>query len=126
MNFKEWLLTESLNPKVLIPYIKHRKDERLSRSGKRSIHDDHLRQDYEEAMSNLLDIFTKENSLAVLIRKSMRQYEIARDRMHEKARRESKYMIAYHDAEPDNDLWAFCSALEDISNGNSPDLEKLL
>jgi general stress protein 26 len=56
----------------------------------------------------------------------MRQYEIVRDRMHEMARRNQRYMTAYNDAEPDNDLWMFCRALEDISNGNSPDLEKML
>jgi hypothetical protein len=126
MNFKEWLLTESLNPKVLIPHIKHRKDERMSRNTKRSIHNDHLRQDYEDGMGRLLEIFTKENSLPVLMRKAMRQYEITRDRMHEKTRRDNDYMLAYHDTEPDNDLWMFCRALEDISSGNSPNLEEML
>lgn len=126
LHFKEWLVTESQNPKILLPYINHRKDQRLSRGHKHAIQDDHLKMDYEESMKRLYDIFAHEHTVPVMLRKATRCYEIARDRMHEKARREHNYMMSYSDTEPDNDLWMFVRALEDISNGSSPNLEELL
>jgi hypothetical protein len=124
MNFKEWLVSESQNPQILLPYIKHRKERRME--GKMSISDDHLRMDYVDGMDRLAEIFAKDRDAAILHRKAMRQYEITRDRMHEKARKESQYMNSYSDSEPDNDLWLFVSALEDMSRGQSPSLEKFL
>lgn len=126
MCFKEWLVLESLNPKTLLPYITHRKEQRVSKNSKNFIHNDLLRQDYENGIDRLKDIFTKENSLPVLMRKSMRQYEIVHDHMLLNSRHDKEYMISYNDTEPDNDLWMFCSALEDISNGKMPNLEKML
>lgn len=126
LQFKEWLFSESQNPKILLPYINHLKDRRLSRNDKHSIHDDHLKMDYEAAMKQMYGIFSNESQVPVMLRKAMRCYEIARDRMHDKARRESNYMLSYSDTEPDNDLWRFVRALEDISHGTAPNLEELL
>jgi hypothetical protein len=126
LHFREWLVTESLNPKVLLPYINHRKELRLQRHGKHTIDDDHLRMDYTEGMERLHDLFSHESNFPILVRKVMRQYEITRDRMQEKARRIEAYSHAYQQTEPDNDLWMFVRALEDISNGKAPNLEELL
>ena len=109
-----------------MPYIKHRKELRLERDGKLSIHDDNLRIDYSDGMDRLTEIFSKENDAQTLHRKAMRQYEITRDRMHDRSRRESSYMLSYNDSEPDNDLWLFVRALEDMVDGKSPNLEELL
>jgi hypothetical protein len=120
MYFKEWL-TESYNPRILLPYVNHVKDKRLG-----NISDHLLRMDYEEAMTKLYDLIKEGNPLPVLFRKVSRHYEITKDRMQSKARRDDRYMHDYAQSEPDNDLWLFVRALEDISDGNSPNLEELL
>ena len=126
LHFKNWLLTESYNPKILLPYINHRKDMRLKHDNKGFIRDNELKMDYEHAMNKLYDILTHENAIPVMLRKASRCYEITRDHMHEQARHKHNYMIAYSDTEPDNDLWLFVRALEDFSHGEQPNLEELL
>lgn len=124
MNFKEWIISESINPSILVPYINHKKDDRLS--GKNSIKNHNLRSDYERAMHQLRDLFTKEKTLPVLLRRAMRLYEITRDDMRAKARANHDYMQSYNETEPDNDVWLFVGSLEDISNNKMPNLESLL
>jgi hypothetical protein len=121
LNFKKWLITESHNTQILLPFIKHLTEKRLN-----SINNNELRSDYQEAMVQLYRIIEKGHQIPVLYRRVMRQYEITRDHMQHRSRSDTDYNLAYDHTEPDNDLWLIVRAIDDISHNKSPDLESLI
>ena len=125
-HFKEWLLVESADYHILLPYINHKKDQRMARNGDKAIENDHLKTDYGQAIENLYKIVKESNSLTVALRKATRCYEITKDKMHLISRHDEDYLHSYQKTEPDNDIWLIVRALDDFSNNKMPNLKELL
>jgi hypothetical protein len=121
MKFRDWLLSESHSPRILLPYIKHRMEKRLS-----GIQSEQLRQDYEYAMGMMEKILGGKDSLTVMHRRALRVFEINRDHMSQRAQVDEGYGRELSRTHADEDVWNFVGALEDLLNGKTPKLESFL